>query len=81
MFDDTTPLELHLAMKDKSEGMSLYEFLHLDLLRLHAIIQRNKGVKEQHQVKRIQKFYEFPWERTNKKIDIPDWEALDKKYK
>lgn len=81
VFDDTTPLELHLALTDKAESMSKYEVLHLDLLRLHAVVQRNKGLQERHQITRIQKFYEFPWERTEKTIEVPDWEVLDKKYK
>jgi hypothetical protein len=81
VFDDLTPLELHDAIKDKAEHMTQYEFLHLDLLRLHAVIQRNKGLKAADQTRKPSKFYEFPWERTEKKpIEIPDWEALDRKY-
>jgi len=81
VFDDLTPLELYEAIKDRSEHMSQYEFLHLDLLRLHGLIQRNKGLKTADQIRKPKKFYEFPWETLNQKpIEIPDWEALDRKY-
>ena len=81
VFDDTTPLEMHLALTDKAESMSQYEIVHLDLIRYHAVIQRNKGLKDIHQIKQVRKFYEFPWERTPKQeIEIPDWNTLDSKY-
>ena len=82
VFDDTTPLEMHLALVDKAEAMSQSQVTHLDLLRHHAVIQRNKGLQDRHQVKRSQKFYELPWERNSKQeVEIPDWKTLDDKYK
>jgi hypothetical protein len=74
-------LELHDAIRDKAEYMSQYEFLHLDLLRLHAVIQRNKGLKTADQTRKASMFYQFPWETLKQKpIEIPDWQALDRKY-
>jgi hypothetical protein len=81
VFDDLTPLELYAAMTDRAEYMTQYELIHLDLLRYHAVIQRNKGLKQADQIKRPKKYYEFPWERVKKEdIALPDWSELDRKY-
>ncbi len=81
MFDDLTPLELYTALKDKSESLTQHQLLHLDLLRLHALIQRNKGLKTADQIRKTDKFYRFPWEVEKiKEIEVPDWTELDRKY-
>lgn len=54
----------------------------LHLVRLDALIQRNKGLKQSDQVRDVRKFYPF-WFEKAREVEIPtkeDWSRLDKKY-
>jgi len=81
-FDDLTPLELDLALKDHSEYHFAWQKHFMQLVRYTGTILRNKGLKESKQIKDVKKFWRFPWEVT-KTVKIPSktgWKQLDKKY-
>ncbi len=81
-FDDMTPLELDLALKDHSEYHFSYIKHFMQLIRLIGVVLRNKGLKKTAQIKDVKRFWRFPWEFV-KNVKIPtkaEWKQLDKKY-
>ncbi len=80
-FDDLSPYELDLALKEHAEtAQHIYEGLYLH--RYIGAVLRNKGLKESHQIRDPRRFYTFPWEQ-QKKVKIltsQEWQELDKKY-
>ena len=56
----------------------------MTLIRFIGTVLRNKGVKEIHQIRDPERFYQLYWEfdKTNKVelLTEQQWKALDKKY-
>ncbi len=79
-FDELTPLELDLALKDHADYHSVYMKTQMNLLRYIGTVLRNKGMKEGHQIRDPKRFYPLWYEKDDIK-PVKDWRKLDNKYK
>ncbi len=78
-----TPFELDTALKDNADYISAYPKQVMELQRFIGTVMRNKGLKQNHQLRDPRKFYTFPWDE-KKDVHIPtreEWKKLDQKYK
>ena len=80
-FDELTPLELDLALKDHADYHSVHIKTQVGLLRFVGLVLRNKGLKEGSQIRDPRRFYPLWWEQsTAKPVKKEEWKKLDKKY-
>ena len=78
--DDLTPLELDAALEDHQQYHNTHGRQLTEMLRYSLVILINKGVKDVHQIKNVRKFFPLFWDGEEKQVEIPDWNALDRKY-
>ncbi len=51
-----------------------------ELLRYVGVTLTNKGLKRQQMIRNVKKFFSLFWDK-QKKVEMPNWKELDKKYK
>lgn len=76
--DDLSPLELSIALDEHHEYHSLHLKQLSELVRYIGVTLTNKGIKNI--IRNVKKFFPLFWDK-EKKVEMPDWKDLDKKYR